>query len=160
MNDELLTSIRKAATTRQTVRPLLPDEAAATAAETAGRYVRDPRLTWWWTAIAVPFATLPYADRNALSLIGELLGLTTAPKIPEGTLFVTDDSPQPWPAFVGPVSELLLLIAEQPYFEYFLVDPCLEWVVFDTHHNELVVVGSLRERALMLASPRPASDRS
>lgn len=56
-------------------------------------------------------------------------------------LFVTDDEPPPWPCVVAPIPVLVDMLREQRFFEYFIVDPRFQWVIFDTHHNALVGFG-------------------
>jgi len=61
-------------------------------------------------------------------------------------LVVTDDEPQPWPVFEGPLEEILVVLQETRYFEYFLVPGVNDggrWIVFDTHHNQLVWAGEM-----------------
>ena len=57
-------------------------------------------------------------------------------------LAVTGDDPPPWTWIEGSPQGLLDLLGESPFFEYFLTDPAVSWVIFDTRHNQFVVAGS------------------
>ena len=46
-------------------------------------------------------------------------------------LFVTEGDSPPWPCVAGTLSELIRLIAEQPFFEYLLASEKLSWIAFD-----------------------------
>jgi hypothetical protein len=75
-------------------------------------------------------------------LLGKIINLTSIIE-----LVVTDEEPAPWLVFTGPASDILELISGQRYFEYMITDHSHAWIAFDTHHNELVLCGSIKELA-------------
>jgi len=90
--------------------------------------------------LSVPAKTISYGDEDGLEIIGRVI-----PNNPEVILFVTDDESRPWPAFKGHLSNILTLIGEVRFFEYILTDEKLDWLVFDTHYNALVLTEKLIE---------------
>lgn len=56
-------------------------------------------------------------------------------------LVVTDDERTPWPVYSGDTKAIIATLKESRFFEYILADPHLNWIVFDTHSNELISAG-------------------
>ncbi|MEO1262601.1 MAG: hypothetical protein AAFZ15_27595 [Bacteroidota bacterium] len=54
-------------------------------------------------------------------------------------LVVTDDEFYPWVVYYGEKRELKGLLEEQRFFEYFVFDHSCKKVLFDTHHNSLIL---------------------
>ena len=79
-----------------------------------------------------------YGEADGLDVIRNNLG--SAGNV---SLVVTDDEYEPWPVFQGPLSEILALLAEQRFFEFILVSENMNWCIFDTHHNSLVLAGEI-----------------
>lgn len=104
----------------------------------AERVLRDDSVTWWWTALAVPHQTISYGDGDGLDELARIVPLEA-----RVLLVITDDEARPWPVFSGVASALLAVLRGVRFCEYFFVDPALSWLVFDTHHNQLVVTGSM-----------------
>jgi hypothetical protein len=103
-------------------------------------HMRSADAIWWWQDLKDRCEVVNYeeADADALSLI-----LSRLPKELPARLVITDDEPQPWPVIAGTVGTLVELIREQRYFEYMLAAESGSWVVFDTHHNELIFIGDI-----------------
>lgn len=51
----------------------------------------------------------------------------------------SDDEFYPWPLFKGPKDQVIELLKSLYFFEYFIFDERMNKVLFDTHHNTLVV---------------------
>lgn len=85
---------------------------------------------WWWRL----------KSDNLTELLRSLIGTDDG----QAYLLVTDDEPPPWPIYQGPWSALIGVVLEQHFFEYALVASDLSWIVFDTHHDELIVAGRAR----------------
>lgn len=54
-------------------------------------------------------------------------------------LVVSDDEFYPWKALQCKRDDCINLLSELPSFEYFIFDEFMKTVVFDTHHNCLVI---------------------
>lgn len=106
----------------------------------AGRYISDPDMIWWWGSLSKPSTTIDYGEAVSLDIIRRLL-----PGDADALLIVTDDVAPPWPVFAGKLKSLLEYLGEQAHLEYILTDPDLSWLLFDTHHNTLVLLGSLAQ---------------
>lgn len=50
-------------------------------------------------------------------------------------LVVTDDEFYPWAMFECKVELILDILSEHQYFEYFIFDKSMEYILFDTHEN-------------------------
>lgn len=120
----------------------------------ADTFVDDRARAWWWTSLSVPSVIIGYGDADGVDVLHRLLDPGTVV-----VLFVTDDEPSPWPAVQGPFAALSAVLGEMRQFEYFAVDPDCRWIVFDTHHNELVVAGTLRTDARMRCRLPPTQDK-
>ena len=117
------------------------------------KFVGHSGTQWWWDSLSCKCATIDYGDSDGLALVRSLLAQ-------ENSLIIaiTDDEHPPWPALLGTTESVLGLLSELRFFEYFLTDQANNWVVFDTHHNSLVVAGSLLEEAENLRkSPKVAN---
>ncbi|XFC37374.1 hypothetical protein ACEF39_000339 [Stenotrophomonas indicatrix] len=54
-------------------------------------------------------------------------------------LVASDERASPWPVWALRPGEVIPLLSELPFFEYFLVLDGGATLLFDTHHNTLVV---------------------
>ncbi|WP_089727412.1 DUF6756 family protein [Candidatus Thiosymbion oneisti] len=97
---------------------------------------------WWWENLRGESVTIQYGDNDGLSVVSDLVGRA-------GSVFLvpTDDENPPWPIFIGHIEKIIDLLRELRFFEYFITDKNNTWIVFDTHHNTLVVSGILLDRA-------------
>lgn len=55
-------------------------------------------------------------------------------------LVVTNDDPYPWDVYSGQKENLIILLNELPFFEYFIFDINFDRLLFDTHSNSLVLL--------------------
>lgn len=105
----------------------------------AKQYVKDPESIWWWECLKAPSRTISYGEDDGLKILEQL--------VPDQsdivTLVATDDQPQPWVGIEGDIRSLCKLIGECRFFEYIVFPESCEWVIFDTHHNQLVATGSV-----------------
>jgi hypothetical protein len=108
----------------------------------ASRYVDDRSNVWWWEGLADTPVVIDYGDELGWRRIGNLV---QDPHL-EAYLLPTDDDPEPWPVFRGRLLELQRLLEEVWRFEYMIAAVDMSWLVFDTHHNSLMVLGSLKEK--------------
>jgi hypothetical protein len=100
----------------------------------AKTFVSDSSLRWWWTALKVPARIVKY-DGDGLAELKACAGKALNESV---FLIVTDDENQPWIGINIQFGDAVKVISEGPYFEYFLTDQLVDWIVFDTHHNELI----------------------
>jgi hypothetical protein len=116
------------------------EDSSAFLHKVATRYVANSKCRWWWQALSVSHRRLGYdGGSHGLEVLATLLDGKS-----DVVLVVTDDSDPPWPAFAGPSGAILGALRETRFFEFFIVSHDLNWVVFDAHHNELVVAGDLK----------------
>jgi len=103
---------------------------------------------WWWQNINGESVTIEYGEHDGLSVIQDLITNS------EPVYFIpTDDECPPWPIFLGNRDKIVELVRELRYFEFILTDKNITWAVFDTHHNSIVVVGDLMNRAREIQVP-------
>lgn len=145
---ELTEAIRRAIQRFPGMKELPFPEASDLLDAVAKRHVADPAQLWWWTAPRGAHETIPYGEKDGLDEIARIVPARSA-----AFLAVTDDEPRPWPVFEGTTADLLSVLREVRFCECFLGAADLEWFVFDTHHNELVVMGSLVIGATRRRSP-------
>ncbi len=109
----------------------------------AEKYIKNRTNTWWWEELSQQSITINYDDSDGLSLIKKIVNDDNA----SVKLFITDDETEPWPVFQGKFKEIFDAISEQRFFEYFITASDFSWLIFDTHHNSLIVLGGLFEVA-------------
>ncbi len=143
---ELRQSILASAKAKMQVRVLPDADAEAILHECARSFVEDPRKTWWWESpkAGLDVATVDYGD-DGLHELDRLLLRSKDPLF----LVATDDEPPPWLVLQGPWESLRGIIGENRNFEFFVFDPVRSRLLFDTHHNRLVLLGNW-ERAVSL----------
>jgi hypothetical protein len=146
VDEELLDELRVLLTSMDCLRKLSDSEAVAAIDEVARRFVDKEESVWWWQSLKCDSVTLPYRDSDGLVLLGELVPAESTIR-----LVVTDDQPRPWPVFEGEAPKFWDLFRELRFFEYFIASEDSQWVVFDTHHNALVVTGAILDKARYLA---------
>lgn len=143
MGAELVAAMRADARDLPSITELSVEDAADYLRALIATYVQDPNRVWLWESLKPPHKEFCYGDGNGLQLVCDLIRGN-----PRVCLMVTDDESPPWPAFEGSLQQIVELIGRQHFFEYALVDPKLDWVLFDTHHNSIVVAGSLASSVL------------
>jgi hypothetical protein len=136
---------------------LLDDQELADLVEAiAERYLAGRQSLWWWNNLKVPSKTVVYGKEDGLALLRDLL-----PERTDLVLVVTDEAVAPSGAARGNAAHLVQLLRDCWGFEFALVPGDLAWIVFDTHHNALVIagrlgtVGTYRERPGAGAPIRP-----
>lgn len=104
------------------------------------RFVREPEQTWWWSSLADDPVMIDYGDGDGLAAVSRIL-----PSEENAYLIITDDERPPWPVIHGRIKHLLLLLKEVRFCEYCIMGEAYTWVIFDTHHNRLVIAGKVVE---------------
>jgi hypothetical protein len=135
---DLVDEVSAAAARLGGISRLVADEANAYVERIAEAYIADKTFLRWWESLRTPCKRLKYSDGEGLSL---LAGLVEGRN--EVILVVTDDAEPPWPIFRGKMQDIVNMLEECRYFEYFIAAQDMSWIVFDTHMNELVVSGQL-----------------
>jgi hypothetical protein len=141
MDTELLDEVRKSVQKQGHVEELQADLTNSVLTSVGSKFVKEPKSIWWWQNLNCPAQTLSYANADMANEIRELL-----PDDQQVRLVITDDEPPPWPVFQGPVDEVLAVIGEQRFCEFFLIPVTNAepgWIIFDTHDNQLVVAGEI-----------------
>ena len=146
MDSELIQEICKNIGSSNTIRELSETDARDLIDRIATHYIVDRNRVWWWESLAEKPVIIDYGDYGEDPGWDYCMELIQSPKHPV-YLVVTDDYPEPWPVFKGSISAVASLLANLWLFEYIIVDENLSWVIFDTHHNCLVVTGTLIDRA-------------
>ena len=150
MDAELSGAISSCVATRPETALLKADEAEVLRTEIAHRFGFSDRELWWWEHLGSPVRSVAYSDGEGLRLLSAVL----PPRTRRAFLFVTDDDPPPWLCVSGPPHALLDLVAQLRFFEFFILDEDMTWIVFDTHHNTLVGHGEALAMPVNQSSPR------
>lgn len=139
MDFELVNEIRHTMSAGVKLKELSRDCSQQVLSKVAEIYVRNCESVWWWDDLKEAPLTVGYGDKDGLALLKEII------REPSTSVFlvVTDDAPNPWPVFHGELDTVIEVISEQRLFEYFLVAEGYSWVIFDTHHNSLVITGTI-----------------
>lgn len=136
MDLELFQTITAHASTSPEIRVLDTEEAEQLSHLVAERFGFPLDRIWWWEVLPDDAVAVPYEGQQGLDRLLEVL-----PYQKELLLFVTDDMLPPWPCVSGTSMALVNMLRELRFFEYFVVDSELKWIVFDNHHNVLFALG-------------------
>lgn len=103
---------------------------------TAEAFVDDRKKIWWWESIRTDVQSASIQATNGYTRLAEVC--------PSGVcyLVVTDDLEDTyWTVYSLETKLLKPLIGDCHAFEYFVVSPRFEWVVFENHHDILIGAG-------------------
>jgi hypothetical protein len=139
VDNDLLEELEAAVRSVGGVNSLPEREAADCIRKLASSFVADSNSNWWWESLTKPSKRIAYGSMDGVSILATLV----EPKS-EVILVATDDSFPPWPVYRGCVGCVIAVLRECRFFEYFVAARDESWIVFDTHMNELVVVGRLQ----------------
>jgi hypothetical protein len=109
----------------------------------AAAHVEDSQALHWWASLRLSASIVDYGDDSSVwasTLESVLNGLAGD----EVYLAVTDDEFGPWPILAVEKNQLVRLLGELSFFEYFVFQKDGRQVMFDTHHNRLVVSAATR----------------
>lgn len=95
-------------------------------------FVKDrPRA--WWSSLAVAPKIYTFGDNSAYLHLTEVAPPTTD----DVWLIVDEDNDQKF-VFSLPLSEIKNIIEECRYFEYYIVDKKLKWLLAENDHGDLI----------------------
>ena len=100
------------------------------------RFCADKPVGWPWEHITQPLHSFPYAalPSDPLDLLESRLGDENL------YLLLPEDHRQDIAAF-GTGQRLVAALRDSPFMEFVIFPASLDWAVFDTHHNVLVIAG-------------------
>lgn len=137
---ELLNELERASESIGGVARLPVEQADDFVRDLAERFVADPSAARWWEALNRDATRVPYGDRDGLELVGGWLNPRSIVR-----LVATDEQNPPWPVYEGETEKIVAMLRECRFFEFLLAPKELDWVMFDTHSNEIICVGLTRE---------------
>jgi len=134
MASNLIDDISTVLQTIPSGRILSSEEAQSFVTAVAGRYGIDLDSYFPWDKMEG--IVYPYDDPSGWGLL-----LSSMLNVFPGDIYlvVTDEQHYPWPVIVMPAADVQDMLLELPYFEYFVFDAAMEEVVFDTHHDSLIL---------------------
>lgn len=141
--DELIQEFRKNFKTVGSVSELNSQETISLIDKLSIQYIEDRTHIWWWESLREPPVILNYGDDRGWDYFPKLV----QPTEQHVYLIATDDNPEPWPVIKGSLIDIVTLLENMWRFEYVIAAMDLSWLVFDTHHNSLVVIGNLKKNA-------------
>lgn len=97
------------------------------------RFGIDRKNSWWWEGLDDEVVTIPYTGNGFDEVHRLIAGWSTV------VMVVTAENPEPAGVFVIREEDVEPLLGESQFFEYALVSSDLSTIVFDTHHNTLIV---------------------
>ena len=139
LDSHLRESLNLVMRARPGLRVLSQDEASELTARVAARFISDPSRLWWWEALREPAAGFPYQGEEGLERLDAIVGEAASDPL---FMFITASNFPPWTVVAGKWDDLRELVGESSFFEFFVVSRATDWIVFDTHHNEVLVAGA------------------
>jgi hypothetical protein len=128
------------ATKCQGIRLLDATEVQQITEKVANCFIKDKNHLWWWESLSQSPTIIKYDNSEFLEVIGGFLGHKSGALC----LILTDDEFPPWCGIAGESEDMLAAIQELPAIEFFIVPQDIGWIVFETHHNELIIAGVTR----------------
>lgn len=110
-------------------------EGRARLASWARSFECEPDAVWWWASAMGRARVVDHDPESWGDLFAAELRQLGGDRV---HLVLTDDDAPPWPVFELPKAAVTGLLAELPYFEFFLVSGDERSILFDTHHDQLV----------------------
>lgn len=138
MSQSLLDGLRLTSSNFATIAEIDAASATRLIEELSFKYTSAAERRWWWDNLSVSSTAINYEGKDGLDILRGLICNST-----RVFLLASDETEPPWPAFSGTPKEIIALIADQHFFEYILTNEDKSWIVLDTHHNELIIAGSL-----------------
>ncbi|MGD8595150.1 MAG: hypothetical protein PVF82_20150 [Gammaproteobacteria bacterium] len=133
MDDELLNEFYTESQKYPSITRLSDSEISEIQDSIQEKFKVDIDRTWCWENIGVIHKTIEYGEEDGLEKIIELLNNNITVKI-----VVTDENVPPWFGFKGKLFDIIEVLHNLKYFEYFIIDEKCSWIIFDTHHNTLI----------------------
>lgn len=96
-------------------------------------FVSNPKSAWWWTSLRGRVRKESYEGHDVFAILES--------RIPVGdpvVLLVTNEAAKPEGGLSGPLGSIIAVMRDTIGFEFALMSPTLDWIVFDTHRNSLV----------------------
>jgi hypothetical protein len=104
--------------------------------EIRNRFTKGSNTVLWWEDLSVTSSSIPYSDSSeGLEKLATLVGNGFV------NLAILDDDSSDRSIASGPAAQVIAVLTDCPFMEAVLFPTTLEWAVFDTHHNMLVVAG-------------------
>jgi hypothetical protein len=150
--ETVIHEIKKAIATlrldQNAVRQLPPAESEATYREALKQFVSSGDRRWWWEAFDRPCSSAAFESGDGWRHIPQI-----APNPDELVWFIAEDSQLPhYPVFETSPRVASQVIGECYGFEYYLVSKDYSWLVCETHHNVVFVIGDAVEARLAAAT--------
>ena len=101
-------------------------------------HVEDVSVVHWWSSLKSRHCAIEYGH-DAAAWSHALESQMSKMEGREVFVAITDDEVGPWPIVSIEKSCLAALLSELPFFEYFFFEANCDRIVFDTHHNTIVV---------------------
>ena len=95
-------------------------------------FVKDRPRTWW-SSLAEKPKIYTFNDNSAYLHINEI-----APPTTDDVWFIADDDNEEKLVFSIPLSKIQCVIEECRYFEYYIVNKKLEWLLAENDHGDLI----------------------
>jgi hypothetical protein len=102
------------------------------------KFLKEPNSIWWWTRLSFSPTTISYCGSE--DFFPTLRRLASEGS--RAVLLVMGDHGMPDGAIEGSFGSLVSVVEDSVFFEFVILHPSGDWVIFDTHHNELLIGGS------------------
>ncbi|WP_210465380.1 DUF6756 family protein [Rufibacter roseolus] len=103
----------------------------------------NTKFNWWWESFKGTQFQISFEQDNAFEFLDQLIDYE------EKVWFVACDSyhdPSKFWLFQGYIKPIQKVIAELPYFEYYIISKKYEWLVCENHHGILIGLGNMVSR--------------
>lgn len=137
---EIEEAIRTLSLLPEQFRPLPSSEAEAVNRECLRRFTTATKApNWWWEWLKPPTASQPYDDFDGeISLLTQLIPDLDAP-----VYFIAEDEEVIFPVYLTTTRQVMAVLGECFFFEYYLTPPDYAWLLCSTHHNDLIGAGEM-----------------
>ena len=144
VKDEIQDAIQRLGLNESDIKPL-PDEKGRTIFNAAlSHFVASGDRRWWWEDFRFPSTSVRFTDQKGFERLEKIV-----PNKKEKVWFIVEEDQLPFnPVYEATPESVQAVVGECYGFEYYLVAKDMSWLVCETHHDDLIAIGTEVEERL------------
>jgi hypothetical protein len=142
--NEIQYAIQRLGLSESDIKLLSDQEGLKVFSAALSHFVASGDRRWWWEDFRFPSTSVRFADQKGFERIDKVV-----PNKKERVWFIVEDDQLPfYPVYEGTPEAIQAVIGECYGFEYYLVAKDLSWLICETHHDDMIAIGTEVEEHL------------